>query len=222
MPRPLSAPDVKVAAAHLCRVDGALAPWVRRLGPAPLRRQGPAFPSLCKSIIAQQLSAKAAGTIIARFFALFGNPPGARRPVATPQQVRAASPRRLRAAGVSRQKADYLRSLATAFDSGRVNPRRFARMNDEAVIAELTSVRGVGVWTAEMFLIFVLGRPDVFSCGDLALRAGIARIDGVAPATPAAAAARAEPWAPWRSVASLYLWQIAHAPFPVREASRPV
>ena len=193
------------ALAHLKRVDPALAPWFGRIGPLELRPARPAFRSLCRAIIAQQVSNRAAATMIARCFALCARPGHPR-----PGDFLRLDDASLQSAGISRQKRGYLRSLAQAFDSGHLRNYRFVHRPEEEIIEALTRVTGIGRWSAEMFLLFSLGRPDVFSGGDLALRAGICRVDGLESITPAQAIERALVWSPWRSVASLYLWRISH------------
>jgi len=175
-----------------------------RVGPVPLRRQRHRFGALCRAIVAQQVSAHAARAIHARFVAAFGP---ARRP--EPVRLLAMDPATLRACGLSQRKVAYLRALAEAFASGPMRRARLGALPDAEVVEALTALPGVGVWTAEMFLIFSLGRPDVFSVRDRALRAGVERVEGrrLDPAQIERVAAR---WAPWRSVASLYLWRIAH------------
>lgn len=189
----------------LRRLDPALAPWIDRIGPIRLPRATSHFRSLLRAILSQQLSNRAAKTICRRTLALFAS---AARP--RPAELLAIPDADLRAAGVSGQKIGYIRDLARAFVEGAIDPRRLARRDDEAVVDALVGVKGVGRWTAEMFLIFSLRRPDVFSPRDLALVAGSRRLHGDAEATPARCAELAERWAPWRSVASLYLWRIAH------------
>jgi DNA-3-methyladenine glycosylase II len=194
----------------LGRVDPALEPWFPRIGPIVLTPQRPAFRSLCRAIIAQQVSNKAAATMIERCFALCTRPGHP-----TPADLLRLTDDQLQAAGISRQKRTYLRALAQAFDSGHLRNVRFAGRSEPWITEALVKVTGIGQWTAEMFLLFSLGRPDVFSGGDLALRAGICRIDGRESITPAEAIRRAEVWSPWRSVASLYLWRISHWKEPV-------
>lgn len=183
--------------------DRRLGPWIERIGPVPLRRQPHQFGALCRAIIAQQVSAAAARSIHRRFLAEFAP---ARAP--SPAELLALDADTLRACGVSRAKIDYLRALAWEFEHGELRRRRLGRLPDEQVVALLTRLPGVGVWTAEMFLLFGLGRQDVFSARDLALRAGVQRVEGrdLSLEQTRRLAAR---WAPYRSVASLYLWRIA-------------
>jgi DNA-3-methyladenine glycosylase II len=184
--------------------DPDLDMWIDRIGTVPLRRQRHQFHALCRAIISQQLSAKAAKTICDRFLARFA--PATRPDAATLRSMRVTT---LRNCGLSRQKIEYLRDLARAYDGGGLAGVRLSKCSDAEVIERLTAVRGIGVWTAEMFLIFSLGRLDVFSVGDLALRAGVERVVGRSM-THAEIDKHATRWAPYRSVASLYLWRIAH------------
>lgn len=184
--------------------DRRLARWMDRVGPVSLRRSRHHFDALCRSIIAQQLSARAARTIRARLLREFAP---ARAP--DPAGLLALPEGRLRACGLSAPKIRYLRGVAREFEGGTLRGRRLGSLPDAEVIGLLTALPGVGLWTAEMFLIFALGRRDVFSVRDLALRAGVQRVIG-RPLEPAGIERAARRWSPWRSVASLYLWRIAH------------
>ena len=176
------------------------------MGPCTLAPRRDYFVVLCKSIFSQQISTAVAATLFGRFRDLF---PG-RRP--TPALVLAKLAGEdeavLRHCGLSRQKKTYLLDLAEHFATGQIPTRKLARMGDEEIIESLVRVKGVGRWTAEMFLIFVLNRPDVLPVDDLGLREGVRDVHGLAE-RPAAAAVRAlaEPWRPWRSIATWYLWR---------------
>ena len=191
-----------------CRVlaaaDPCLGRWIKAIGPLSFRPRPERFHSLCRAIIGQQLSNAAARTIHRRFLSLFAP---ARNP--TPVRLLKLKPRLLRSCGLSEKKAFYLRELAAAFDGGHLQRRRLSKMGDEEIIELLIPLPGIGRWTAEMFLIFCLGRPDIFSIGDLALRAGAEKVAG-RKLKDRELLARTAGWAPWRSVASLYLWKIAH------------
>jgi len=201
---PLLTPATLRAGVRFLRArDRSIGEWMARIGTVPLRRQRPYFLALAKSIVSQQLAAKAAKSIWGRLVELFDGDP------LSPEGLLALADEELRGAGLSRPKASYLRALAEAFTDGDLRGARFARLANDEVIERLTRVKGIGVWTAEMFLIFSLGRADVYSEGDLALRAGVQRVAG-RELTAREAAAHAERWSPWRSVASLYLWRIAH------------
>ena len=184
--------------------DPALGRWIETIGPLSFRPRPGRFHSLCRAIIGQQLSNAAAQTIHRRFLSLFTP---ARNP--TPARLLELKPRLLRGCGLSERKAFYLRELATAFDGGHLRQRRLSSLDDEEIIELLIPLPGIGRWTAEMFLIFCLGRPDIFSIGDLALRAGAEKVAG-RKLKDRELLARAAAWAPWRSVAALYLWKIAH------------
>jgi 3-methyladenine DNA glycosylase/8-oxoguanine DNA glycosylase len=156
-----------------------------------------------RAIIFQQLAGSAALAIFNRFVAAIG---GGRFP--TPAQVAAASDEELRKVGLSRGKMTYIRDLAVKVRDGTINFRRFPRMDDEEIIAELTKVRGIGRWTAEMFLMFNLHRPDVLAVGDLGLRSAATREYAlVTPVTEKVLREMGETWRPYRTAAAWYLWQ---------------
>lgn len=166
----------------------------------------PHFHALARIIIYQQLAAGAASTIHGRVHALSPNP----RRFPTSGEILAISEGELKAAGLSRNKLRAIRDLAERVQEGRLNLKTIQRRADEEVVELLTAVWGIGEWTAQMFLLFHLGRLDVFAPKDLGLQEGIRILDGldVRPA-PAVAASRAELWRPLRSVASWYLWRLA-------------
>ena len=161
------------------------------------------FDSLVSSIIGQQLSVKAADTIEARVRQAIGD--------LVPESVSSADVATLRAAGLSNQKASYLHHLAAAFLDGTISPDNLSALDDSGVITTLTRVRGVGVWTAEMFLIFGLGRPDVWSAGDLGLHKGVTALFGERAGAPKEVATR---WAPYRSIAAWYVWEHSDRGYP--------
>ena len=180
---------------------------VDRLGPLSLedRRRGrPADPygALLRAIVGQQLSTKAARSIYGRLLELFGG----RAPA--PSELLAADAETVRAAGLSRAKVAYLRDLAARVDDGRLPVERLAEQDDAAVAAELVAVKGLGQWTADMFLIFHLGRPDVLAVGDLGIRRAVQGAYGFAepPGAPELEQI-AERWRPQRTLACLYLWR---------------
>ena len=164
-------------------------------------RPGDAYGALLRSIVGQQLSTKAAHTIYGRMTELFdGHAP-------TPRQLLAADPERIRAAGLSYSKIAYLRDLAAHVEDGSLELARLPDLPDEEVSAQLTAIKGLGQWTADMFLIFHLGRPDVLPVGDLGVRraAQVAyRMRKLPDAKRLEKVAR--PWRPYRSLASLFLW----------------
>ncbi len=187
---------------HLRRADPVLGGLIDRAGAYTIQYHPPVFATLAKSIVSQQLSGRAAATIWARVQA------HARPRQVTPAAIAAATDEQLRACGLSTQKVAALRDLTARTLAGSVRFRALPAMPDDEVIAHLTPVRGVGVWTAHMFLIFALRRPDVLPTGDLGVRNAIARAYQL-PAAPAPAEmeALAAPWRPFRSVASWYLWR---------------
>ena len=188
------------ATAHLAKRDKVLRKLIRQFPEADIVSRGDAFQTLARSIVGQQISVKAAQSIWARFAACAGK--------MTPAGVRALTPDSLRACGFSGQKVAYVQDLAMRFDEGLVKPRRWARMEDEAIIEELVQVKGIGRWTVEMFLLFHMKRPDVVPVGDLGLRRAMERLynDGE-ELTREEMRAIGEPWAPYRSTATWYLWR---------------
>ena len=199
----IAPPYANDAVAHLKRVDPILGDVIDRVGPYLIPRRPERFPALVRAIIFQQLAGRAAQTILDRFVKVVG---GSRFP--TPAMVLAASDETLRAAGLSRGKMSYLRDLAGHVRDRTLNFHRFAGMDDDAIITDLTRVRGIGRWTAEMFLMFNLHRPDVFPVDDLGVRNAVARLYAMsAPPPPKALREFGERWRPYRSVAAWYLWQ---------------
>jgi DNA-3-methyladenine glycosylase II len=176
-------------------------------GPLSLddRRRGrppDAYGALLRSVVGQQLSTKAARSIYGRLAELFGG----RAP--RPAELLAADPARLRKVGLSWRKVEYLRDLAARVEDGSLALDRIRELPDEEVTAALTEVKGLGPWTADMFMIFHLGRPDVLAVGDLGTRAAVKRAYSLAELPSASELTRiAEPWRPHRSLACLYLWR---------------
>lgn len=199
--------DHAAAVAHLRAGDERLARLIDAVGPFDLRVQSAptTFAALSEAIVYQQLTAKAAATIYGRVLAMF---PSAVKGL-SPEPVLAASEEDLRAAGLSRQKAASLRDLAMKTVEGVVPTLRQARrMSDEELVERLVAVRGVGRWTAEMFLIFRLGRPDVWPVDDYAIQKAFAvAFNGGQMPKPKELAAHGERWRPYRTVVSWYLWR---------------
>jgi len=194
------------AARHLSKVDRKLAPIIAKVGPCGLEPGRDYFGSLCRAIYSQQLSTKVAATLISRFRNEFPR----RRP--TPQLVRKlltnGDADAIRRCGLSRQKAGYLLDLSEHFIGKKIATRRLRTMSDEEVIEALIAVKGIGRWTAEMFLMFVLNRPDVLPVDDLGLREGVREIyDLRLRPTPKQVTELAEPWRPYRSVGTWYVWR---------------
>ena len=181
-----------------------LAGVIERVGPCRFRRRaaGTHFDALLRSIVYQQLSGKAAGTILDRVLALYGGS------YPRPAQLLETSDDVLRAAGLSRQKLAYLRDLAAKVDTDEVPLARVGRMSDEAIIAHLTRVKGIGRWTAQMFLMFRLGRPDVLPELDLGIQTAIQRAYELRERpTPADVLRIGAAWRPHATIASWYLWR---------------
>lgn len=195
--------DYAKARRVLGRRDPVLRELMRRHGPCGLaaRQHADPFRALVRAILSQQLSTKAASTIAGRFEALFeGGFP-------SPSDVAAVDDARLRAVGLSRQKVGYLRDLCRRIDDGSLPLPSLDCMPDEDVIAALTQVKGIGRWTAEMFLIFRLQRPDVLPLDDLGIVKAVQRAYGLRTIpTPARLTRIGEAWRPYRSVACWYLW----------------
>jgi DNA-3-methyladenine glycosylase II len=196
---------------QLAATDPTMAALVERVGKIDLKtrlkrrseeRPADAYGALLRAIVGQQLSTKAARTIYGRILDLFGGSTPA------PEQLLEAEETDLRAAGLSGRKVEYIRDLASHVISGELELDRLDQLPDEEVIAEIVAVRGLGVWTAEMFLLFHLERPDVLSGGDLGIRKAIQVEYGLEEMpTPTQVIEIGERWRPHRSLASLYLWE---------------
>ena len=204
----LATPEYWSAACeHLTRKDRVLRRLIPRFGDACLQSRGDAFVTLARSIVGQQISVKAAQSVWNRFEAL------PRR--LTPAQVLKLKVDDMRAAGLSARKVEYLVDLALHFDSGRIHVDQWQAMDDEAIIAELVAIRGIGRWTAEMFLMFHLLRPDVLPLDDVGLINGISlNYFSGEPVSRSEAREVAAAWAPWRTVATWYMWRSLE-PLPV-------
>jgi DNA-3-methyladenine glycosylase II len=199
-----SGPKAKLhhkATLHLKKSDPILAAIIERVGPCKLEFGEPTFHSLAESILYQQLNGKAAATIFNRFIALAGDP-------LTPQGILNLTDAQMREVGLSRQKTSYLRDLSKKTHAGLLEFERLAGMTEEDVIAHLTQVKGVGVWTAHMFLMFTLRRPDILPTGDYGVQAAIKKHYKKRKwPKPAVMHKIAKPWAPYRSIACWYLWR---------------
>lgn len=187
---------------YLAKVD----PVLRRvIGQKKLKARPPHkryFEALCVAIINQQLSGKAAATIEKRFVGLF-----AKTGFPSPAQVLRKSDNRLRSAGLSFQKISYIKSLAGLVNKGKIDFKKFKKLSDEEIISLLTKVKGIGRWTAEMFLMFCLGRPDVFSHGDLGLKNAIKKWYNLDKDRHSKKYHKlVESWSPHRTTAARYLW----------------
>lgn len=200
LPLLLVPPVWREATAALAARDPVLADFARRWPDARLESRGDAFHTLARAIVGQQISVQAADTVWARLCACVQQ--------LAPGPVLAQPPEALRACGLSQRKVDYLRDLATQFHDGRLQPATWRHLPDADLIARLTAVRGIGIWSAEMFLIFHELRPDVFPLDDIGLQRAVAAhyLSGERP-TRRALSAFGERWRPWRSVATWYLWR---------------
>lgn len=192
------------ACRHLSRRDRVMRKLIPTCGDARLQSRGDAFTTLARSIVGQQISVKAAQTVWERLLELLD---GSGR-VLQPRVLLDLDSPRLRAAGLSARKVEYLVDLAHHFESGKVHVQQWNTMDDEAIIDELVAIRGIGRWTAEMFLIFHLLRPNVLPLDDLGLLKGISQnyFSGE-PVSRAEAREIGEAWAPFRSVATWYIWR---------------
>ena len=192
------------ACRHLSRRDRVMKKLIPRFGEARLRTRGDAFTTLARSIVGQQISVKAAQSVWDRFAAAAGG----KALQLLPAAVQALPVALMREAGLSARKAEYLLDLARHFAAGRAHTQQWPEMDDEAIIAELIAIRGIGRWTAEMFLIFHLMRPDVLPLDDLGLLKGISvNYFSGEPVSRAEARELGEGWAPYRSVATWYIWR---------------
>jgi DNA-3-methyladenine glycosylase II len=188
------------ASAALAQSDSVMAGLVERFSGDSLVSRGEPFVTLARSIVGQQISVKAADSVWSRLCASL--------PVMAPGEVLASASETLRGCGLSARKVEYLGDLARHFSSGTIHQGRWATMSDAQIIAELTAVRGIGVWTAEMFLIFNQLRPDVFPLDDIGLQKAVASSYFAGQRQPRAIlVAHGERWRPWRSVATWYLWR---------------
>lgn len=188
------------AMADLGAADPVMAGLIAAYPGASLRSRGDAFSTLARSIVGQQISVKAADSVWARFLARVGE--------LAPARLLALGCGGLDDCGLSQRKREYLLDLAAHFDSARLDPAHWPRLDDAAIIAELTAVRGIGRWTAEMFLIFNLMRPDVYPLDDIGLQRAVGRhYLACAKATRAELIELGQRWRPWRSVATWYLWR---------------
>ena len=199
---PYSQTKLQVACKHLRRRDPTMKAVIDRIGPCQIRKKRHHFQSLVTAILSQQISAAAAETVIRNFkIQLETN-------TIRVSDLQNWSISDLRSVGISRQKAGYLNDLTEAVESGDLRLDRLSRFNDDKVIEKLTTVKGIGVWTAQMFLIFSLGRHDVLPVGDLAIRAAIQKQYELEELPDEATMTElAQAWAPYRSIACWYLWR---------------
>ena len=197
-------PDYSAARRHLMKCDPTLRDVIKRVGPCGLHAAAPRdpFETLCVSIASQQLSTQAAATIFARFADLFPD----RKP--TPERVMTLSDAQIRATGFSRAKVLFIKDLAAHVLDGRLDLKRLKKHSDEEVMQQLVAVKGIARWTAEIFLMFRLGRPDVLPADDLGLMNAVHRAYRLRKRPDAKKLRQiGEVWRPYRSVAAWYLWQ---------------
>jgi DNA-3-methyladenine glycosylase II len=196
---------------HLRAADPVMGDLIERVGPFAMTLRRARFQSLARSILAQQISTSAATSIRRRLVAHLGG-------CLTAERLARESPERLRTAGVSPQKAGYLLDLSRKVATGEVRLDHLHRLSDGAVIEELTRVKGIGVWTAQMFLMFCLGRLDVFPHGDLGIRTALKNLYRLKQHPDEKTACRiASPWRPYATMASWYCWRSLELPDGVGE-----
>lgn len=196
---------LRLATKHLSRHDPVLARVIKTAGVATITPHKNYYQELVESIISQQLSVKAAATILKRFVGLFGN-----TSFPTPDQILEKDIEALRKVGLSRQKAGYIQDLARKVRDGTVRFNHLDGLSNEAVIDELTQVKGIGLWTVHMFLMFCMGRLDVLPVGDLGIKNGVQKLYGLTilpTADVIEQVALKNNWHPYESVASWYIWQ---------------
>jgi DNA-3-methyladenine glycosylase II len=197
--------SLRAAERHLSRRDSVLRPFIKRHAPCRLLPQTRPFETLIEAIISQQLSTKVADTIIGRFKSIYAP---ARFP--RPAQILTTPDETLRATGMSGAKVAFVKDLAVKTEDGAIKFSRLARLSDDEVVESLIPVKGVGVWTAHMFLIFSLGRLDVLPVGDLGIRRAIERLygfDHLPEAAEIEQIAEDRGWRPYCSIASWFLWR---------------
>jgi DNA-3-methyladenine glycosylase II len=192
---------MRKAVNHLKKSDPVLRAIIERVGPCRMEFGVPEFASLAESIVYQQLNGKAAETIFNRFAALAGEP-------LTPEGILKLSDEQLRSVGLSKQKSAYLKDLSAKTSAGLLDFARLPELSDGEVIKHLTQVKGIGVWTAHMFLMFSLRRPDVLPTGDYGVQVAIKKhYKKRKLPKPDVMEKIARPWAPYRSIACWYLWR---------------
>jgi DNA-3-methyladenine glycosylase II len=192
---------MRKAILHLKNSDPVLRDIIERVGPYRIAYREPVFETLVRSIVFQQLSGKAAGTIYGRLAEATGAP-------ILPAAILRLKPEKMRTLGLSRQKIAYIRDLAARAKAGELSFDKCHELEDEVIVEQFTAVKGIGIWTVQMFLIFALRRPNVLPTGDLGVRAAIKKAYNLDEMPKPTDVARiAEPWSPYRSIASWYLWR---------------
>jgi DNA-3-methyladenine glycosylase II len=196
--------SARQAAEHLTKNDPLLAPIIRSAGPCSIRPHKNYYQELVESIVSQQLSIKAAATILKRFIELFGGE------FPAPDQILEKDVEELRSVGLSRGKATYVRDLAQHVVDGKVKLDHLDSLSNDQVIAELTAVKGIGEWTAHMFMMFCMGRMDILAHGDLGIKNGVQKLYGIKTLPDAAVIqniAKKNHWNPYETVACWYIWK---------------
>lgn len=198
----MSPKALRRALAHL-KKDPRLARVIRKHPKPEFERGRDPYQALVRSIVYQQLSGKAAATIHKRFTSIYASAP-------TPERVLKTPISKLRKAGLSAQKAAYIKDLSKKFLDGTINPKLFKEMTDEAIREHVIAVKGIGRWTADMFLMFTLHRPDVLPTGDLGIQKGMQKLfDMKSLPSPRTMERLAKAWQPYRTVACRYVWMLA-------------
>jgi DNA-3-methyladenine glycosylase II len=214
---PSRVPYARSARLHLSKADPILARIITEVGTLGIVPRIERFQALVRAIIFQQLAGAAANAIYNRFVRLF---PGPNFP--SPEQVLAKSDAELRSVGLSEKKALYIKDLAAHIKDGKLNFHRFHRMTDEEVIADLTQVKGIGIWTAEIFMMFNLGRPDIMPADDLGVQNAVKRYYRMRKRPNRKRLLKlAERWRPYRSAAAWYLWRSLNITLPDGKAPVP-
>jgi DNA-3-methyladenine glycosylase II len=192
---------MRKAILHLKKSDPVLRDLIERIGPFRMKYREPVFETLVRAIVYQQLSGFAAGAIYRRLAEATGEP-------VLPEAILRLTPRRMQKLGLSRQKIEYIRDLAQKTVTGQVDFQRCHELDDAEVISQFTAVKGIGVWTVQMFLMFALRRPNVLPVGDLGVRNAVKKAYRLETTPKPTELMRiAEPWHPYCSVASWYLWR---------------
>lgn len=203
---PIISKSTRAAMSHLSKNDAVLAILIKRFGPFDIKPHQNYYKELVNSIISQQLSVKAAYTIQTRFVNLFGDS----NVFPTPEDILKKSPEDIRSAGLSTSKINYIRDLAEHIIDGRLKLYHLINLPNESVIEELIAVKGIGEWTAHMFLIFSIGRLDVLPTGDLGIKNGVKALYNL-PGKPTASdivkISEINNWHPYESVACWYIWK---------------
>lgn len=200
--------NIAAAIKHLRRRDPVLKQLIDTVGPFTLKLRRNRFDELVRAIVAQQISGSAARSIQRRLIELIAPAK------ISPESLAPLTPKKLRTAGISPQKAGYLLDLANKVQAGEVRLHRLSRMTDDEVVAELIQVKGIGEWTAQMLMMFSLGRLDVFPHNDLGIRSALQKMYGLADLPDKQTShAIAQPWRPYASIASWYCWRVHEVEF---------